>query len=232
MGDMIWMSVAALLTLAIFTFLYKDNPIYKFAEHLLVGTSAGYYLVIYYYNSVKPNMIDEIVQNNNFIPIIPAIIGILVLFRLSRKYGWVSRYSIGFYMGTGIGLSLPVVIQASIFEQLRGTIVDSSSPQTPPVFNIQAFKMFFTDPTWGGFVFAISGPLVIIGVLCTLSYFFFSREHKGFLGVTSKIGIWFLMIGFGASFGYTVMARVSLLIGRVDFLINDWVKGLIAMFGG
>ena len=33
---------AALLTLFIFSFLYKDNPFYKFAEHLFVGVSAGY----------------------------------------------------------------------------------------------------------------------------------------------------------------------------------------------
>jgi len=32
--------VAAFLTLSIFSFLYKDNPFYKFAEHLMVGVSA------------------------------------------------------------------------------------------------------------------------------------------------------------------------------------------------
>ena len=66
----------------------------------------------------------------------------------------------------------------------------------------------------------------MIGVVCTLIYFFFSREHKGLLGYTSRLGIIFIMIGFGASFGYTVMARVSLLIGRVQFLLGPWL-GLI-----
>jgi hypothetical protein len=57
----------------------------------------------------------------------------------------------------------------------------------------------------------------------TVAYFYFSREHKGFLGVLSRIGILFIMVAFGASFGYTVMARISLLIGRVDFLFADWL---------
>ena len=35
-------TVAALLTLSIFSFLYKDNPFYRFAEALLVGVSMGY----------------------------------------------------------------------------------------------------------------------------------------------------------------------------------------------
>ncbi len=56
-----------------------------------------------------------------------------------------------------------------------------------------------------------------------LIYFFFSLEHKGVIGGVSKIGVWFLMIAFGASFGFTVMARMSLLIGRIQFLIRDWL---------
>jgi hypothetical protein len=31
------------------------------------------------------------------------------------------------------------------------------------------------------------------------------------------------MVTFGASFGYTVMSRMSLLIGRIDFLLHDWL---------
>jgi hypothetical protein len=38
----IW--VAAFLTICIFSFLYEDNPFYKFAEHLFVGVSAGYFM--------------------------------------------------------------------------------------------------------------------------------------------------------------------------------------------
>jgi hypothetical protein len=38
------------------------------------------------------------------------------------------------------------------------------------------------------------------------------------------------MAGFGASFGYTVMARVSLLIGRIQFLTQDWWKAIGQLF--
>jgi hypothetical protein len=41
--------------------------------------------------------------------------------------------------------------------------------------------------------------------------------------VGARVGTWFLMVAFGASFGYTVMARVSLLISRVQFLLRDWL---------
>ena len=37
--------VATGLTLFIFSFLYKDNPLFKLAEHLYVGVSVGYTIV-------------------------------------------------------------------------------------------------------------------------------------------------------------------------------------------
>jgi hypothetical protein len=54
-------------------------------------------------------------------------------------------------------------------------------------------------------------------------YFFFSIEHKGLVGKTARVGIWFLMITFGASFGYTVMGRIALLAQRLEFLFGDWL---------
>jgi hypothetical protein len=60
-------------------------------------------------------------------------------------------------------------------------------------------------------------------VITTVVYFFFSREQKGGFKFVANIGIVYIMIGFGASFGYTVMARVSLLLGRLQFLLRDWL---------
>jgi hypothetical protein len=65
--------------------------------------------------------------------------------------------------------------------------------------------------------------IIVVGVISTLIYFYFSKPHTGVLGVTAKVGIWFIMVAFGAHFGFTVMGRVSLLIGRVQFLIEDWI---------
>jgi hypothetical protein len=50
--------IAALLTLFIFSFLYKDNPLYKFAEHLFVGVSAGYIVVQQFWQVLFPNLIE------------------------------------------------------------------------------------------------------------------------------------------------------------------------------
>ena len=64
----------------------------------------------------------------------------------------------------------------------------------------------------------------------SLIYFYFSKEHTGVLGVTARVGIWFIMVSFGAHFGYTVMARISLLIGRVYFLADQWLPSFSQLF--
>jgi hypothetical protein len=78
----------------------------------------------------------------------------------------------------------------------------------------------------------INLALIFIGTITVLLYFFFSKAHTGIYGQFVNVGKWFMMIGFGASFGLTVMARISLLIGRIQFLVNDVFLALKqALFG-
>ena len=200
-----WIWIGAILTLMIFSFLFKDNVLYKFGEHLFVGVANGYFIALYWHNSLKPNLFDELAAGH-FIYIIPLLLGLMYFARFIPKISWLVRIPIGFIIGWGAGISIPAYFQAEILRQIEGTIVTPES---------------FINPLNG-----IWALIIFIGVVCTLIYFFFSKEHKGILGHTSRLGIIFIMIGFGASFGYTVMARVSLLIGRIQFLLGPWL-GLI-----
>ena len=189
----------------IFSFLFKDNPFYKFAEHLFVGVANGYYIALYWHNTLRPNLFEQLAQGN-ILYIIPLLLGLMYFTRFIPKIGWIVRIPIGFMIGWGAGISIPAYFQADLLKQIQGTIVTPAN---------------FTNPFQG-----IWAVVIFIGVICTLVYFFFSTEHKGILKPTARIGIIFIMIGFGASFGYTVMARVSLLIGRIQFLLGPWL-GLI-----
>lgn len=212
----IW--IAALLTLCILSFLYKDNPFYKFAEHLFVGVSAAYWAVYYYFNILYPNLIQPLFGRGQLLLIIPLALGIMMIMRLFPKVGWVSRWPLAFIVGSYSGYNLITYLQSNALEQVRATLV--------PFIQIESWKNLFTNPGVMTFLDAIAIPVVVVGVISGVIYFFFSKEHKGVFGGVARIGVWFLMIAFGASFGYTVMARISLLIGRVYFLLHDWL-GLI-----
>jgi hypothetical protein len=206
LGSMLWNGLAAFLTLCIFSILYKDNPFYKLAEHLVVGVSAGYFAIILYYNSFIPKVWVPVVQEHKFIYLVPTLLGVLMWTRFSRKRSWISRYPIAAYMGIGMGVAIPLTMQAFIIVPLHATMQ----------------PMGFTSLS------LFNNLLVAVGVLCALIYFFFSKEHTGAFGGAATIGIWILMIGFGAGFGLTVMGRVSLLIERFTFL-KDYFQQLVGL---
>ena len=198
-----------MLTLCIYSFLYKDNIIYKFAEHLLVGMAAGYGVAITFWQVIIPNLIDplfnpEPYKSPDLWLILPFVFGLMLLTRFNSQIAWLSRWPLSFIIGTSSGVALIGIAQGDLVNQIHATATMSLDPS-------------------GRVIVAINSLLILIGVISTLIYFFFSKEHKGVLGFTAKIGIWFLMVSFGASFGYTVMARISLLIGRMQFLLGDWL---------
>ncbi|MEN3044832.1 MAG: hypothetical protein ABDH37_06440 [Candidatus Hydrothermales bacterium] len=220
-----WVWISAFLTLAIFSFLFKDNPVYKFAEHLFVGVSAGYYASIYWHNAILRFIVKplsekfsifyyKIIWPEAFVNIstvsaffsfimylVPLSFGLLFFSLLFPRYSWLIRYPIAFLMGIGSGLSLYPTFKARIFDQVKDTFL----------------------PQFSQTVYFLNSLIIFIGTFTVLSYFFFSKEHKGPLKAFAKVGIIFIMIGFGAAFGYTVMARISLLIGRIYFLIHDFI---------
>lgn len=209
--------VGAALTLCVFSFLYKDNPFYKFAEHLFVGVSAGYYIALNYWTVVWPNLLVPLGVAFRGQPggplaasqgdyraflVIPGILGVLLFTRLFGRIGWLSRWSLAVIIGVYAGLKTTGFAQGDFVAQVQASL----------------------QPLWTGNLYNDFGAILFtIGLISSLLFFFFSREHKGALGVVSRVGMGFLMVSFGAAYGYTVMSRISLLIGRFQFLIQDWL---------
>jgi hypothetical protein len=207
--------IAALLTICILSFLYKDNPVYKFAEHLFVGISAAYWAALSWHNILIPNLYQPLFREGQILFIIPLLLGIMMILRLVPRVAWVSRWPLAFIVGTYSGYYFITYLQTNAMEQVRATLVS--------FIELAKWQVFFSQPGLITFLNAIAVPVMVVGVITGIIYFFFSREHKGVFGGLAKVGVWFLMIAFGASFGYTVMARISLLIGRMYFLLRTWL---------
>lgn len=227
--------IAAFLTLAIFSFLYRDNPIYKVAESLLVGVSAAYWMVNGFWTTLVPNLFAKIApdlvrayaipglgvsehpQQDMVLAFVPLTLGFMLLWRLAPKGGWISVWPLAFIIGTTAGLKLVASIEADLIAQAAATMKP-----------LVAYAS--TTDSSGNAVRAVSvwssiGSIVgIVGVLSVLVYFFFSIEHKGLTGKAARVGIWFLMITFGSAFGLTVMGRITLLAQRLEFLFYDWLN--------
>ena len=231
--------IAAFLTLAIFSYLYKDNPFYKVAEHLFVGISTGYWTSMFFWTQIQPNLFGRLwpasEYNSDFLwyklynllgvfnsvfpdggidkghhmellYLLPFALGIMMLLSVSSKLSWMARWGIAYTVGMAAGLRAYGFLNSNVLGQIKGS----------------AFQIFNSDLPF----FALAGEsifnnfIILIGTITGLMYFYFSREHTGNFGKLSKLGIYFLMISFGASFGFAVMGRISLLIGRFVDLIS------------
>lgn len=214
--------LAALFTLCILSFLYGDNPLYKLAEAVFVGVSAAYWMVVGFWTGIVQNLFSKLApdlirssllpglpesQEQELIYLFPLLLSVLMLMRLSPVGGWISRWALAFFIGATAGIRLLGYLQSDFLRQVQSTILPLV------VVGAQGFD----------FAASVQNLTIVVGVLSCLTYFFFSIEHKGMVGGVSRLGIWFLMITFGAGFGYTVMGRIALMAQRLEFLADDWL---------
>lgn len=222
------LTIAAFLTLCVFSFLYKDNPFYKLAEHLFVGVSAAYWMVLAFWNTIVASLIPRlsnslaaafqvtpIIDPLNMLYWVPVALGIMLLLRLSSNLGWLSRWTVGFTVGITSGLYFTSALRSNVMEQISASFLPLGFPAGAPGGLSLAVG--------SGLVIMLTNWLIVVGVITALIFFYFSKEHKGWFGGAAKIGTWVLMLTFGASFGYTVMGRISLLVGRISFLFRDFL---------
>ncbi|MFQ5608394.1 MAG: hypothetical protein ACE5GA_10635, partial [Candidatus Zixiibacteriota bacterium] len=115
-------TLTALLTLAVFSFLYGDNPIYKFAERLLVGLAIGYSLVIAWTSAIMDRVYTPLFSEGSWWTVIPLFLGLLMFSRFSRRYSWLSGIPLAAMIGAGAGAALPAMLEARILKQVSSTV--------------------------------------------------------------------------------------------------------------
>lgn len=268
-----WLGI--FLTFCILSFLYKDNPFYKFAEHLFIGVSIGYIIIEQYFSTLHPFLVEKL-SAGVWLAIVPLLLCLMMFTKaVSKRLAWVSRFPLAFFVALYAGFAIKTV-QADLGAQMKLSMQDldaekvniNTAPEdqlsqlpgiTPPVarqiverraqapfHKVDDIGQLDLTPAQREQLQAERGPLIgldakaaasdgekdlfrifsqvllLLGLLASLVYFYFSIEQKGAVGKVARFGVWILMIGFGASFGYTVQGRLSLAIGRaMDVLGKD-----------
>ncbi len=213
--------IGALLTLMVFSFLWRDNPFYKLAEHLFVGASAAYIMVLGFWTTLWPNAVVRLVPaaarlteqdpppgGADGTAALPILLGLLLLCRLHPRLARLSRWPTAFAIGTSAGYNLIRYLRSDFLTQIQSGI-------TPSLIVLEGGRF---QP--GA---SLSNTLLLVGTLCGLLHFTYTRELKGWGARCARVGILFMMVTFGTTFGYTVMARISLLVSRLRFLLGDWL---------
>lgn len=206
-SDFIWVWMATLLTIMVYSYLLGDNPLYRLAEHIFIGSSVAYAVVVVIHGVLGPLLVKPLTSGEageQLLAGVPLVLGLLLWTKLKTSWAWLGNFSVAFLIGVGAALAIGGALFGSILPQVQATVnaIDLSGLG--------------------------NGLIIVIGTLSTLLYFNFSAGAQGglsgigagFVRAWARFGRWFIMIAFGAIFANTVMARISLLIGRVQFLLD------------
>lgn len=281
--DVVGFWLGIFLTFCILSFLYKDNPFYKLAEHLFIGVSVGYLCIQQYNDNLEPKLVDAMSTLHGLELAVRMIAVLLVALMfvkaISKRWAWLGRFPLAFVVAFYAGLQINAVVVAELGQQIQFAAQDVDSKKVdvntadaatltalPGGSPLVAEKLIaeraqapFTSlddvvarpsltPGERADLEAARGPLVGLdakasvrpgernwfgvlsnllllgGLLSALVYFYFSIAHTGVIGRASRLGVWVLMIGFGASFGLTVQGRLALAIGRAYDVLGRTVS--------
>ncbi|HCW50760.1 MAG TPA: hypothetical protein DGR79_01635 [Clostridiales bacterium] len=186
----------AICILAVYTYLYKDNPIWRLAETVYLALATTYWFVFYFFTYIQPAIVDKAIGEGEWHYFIAVILGLMIFFRYIPSVAWLARYPMSFWVGYGTGYILS-------FE--------------PAVWLTQITSTFLA-------LNSLQNILIFIGVLSTLTYFFFTvAKENPVVGGVAEVGKWYIMIALGSAFGNTVLYRWNLFVARANTLLFDWL---------
>jgi hypothetical protein len=144
----------AITTIAVLSFLIRDNPLFRIAENMAIGITTGnafvYALQLIQNSGLTPLMAGD------YTLIVPIILGI-ALFLTFTKMPWGARYPTAFLAGTGTGIVIRGSIDGQFWGQIKGIAgsVDLTSPMG-----------------------MVSSIVLVAGSIGAVSYFIYTREHN------------------------------------------------------
>jgi hypothetical protein len=215
--------VGGVATLAIFSFLIKENGFYRFFEHIFIGIAAGLAPVLALRDFLWPQVIDPMLGANithfpdgtlseryqplYLLYLLPMAFGLLYYFIYSRRHSWLAKLVIGFTLGASGALAI-----RGFFAEVIPQIISSCKP-----------LVVLTGAGVVDLLASFNNVLFVGILLVVLNYFLFTvgRERA----ISNSLVSWgrpLLMVCFGAFFGSTVMARLALLVERVQFIVREW----------
>jgi len=217
--EFIWTIAAFVLTLMVLSYLIGDNLLFRLAAYVFVGVAAGLVAVMVIYQVILPRMVWPLIYGTNeerLLALVPAVLGVFLLFKLSRRLGRLGNAPMAYIAGAGAA----IIIGGAVY----GTIIGQGSA---------AVNTLQFAPGSGYLGRLGEGVIILLGTLTSLAYFHFSTRagvtqpgrRSGVMQAVSGVGQVFISITLGAVYAGVLLAALSALVERILFLIQT-VGGL------
>lgn len=206
MADLFPIWITVFFTLAIYTFLYRENLWFRLATAIYLGLATGYSITVdlkYLRDQWSGMWTSSGLMMTLFA--FAILVGLLWYFRFSKKYFYLYRWPLAIIVGTGIGMAMRTIIFAQFLTQIQGQV---------------GLPLYVAGNALG----SLNNILIAVMVPCVLLYFWFTgigaRREGVAMRTIDTIARYTMMAGFGSAFGYTVLTRYSLFIGRCQYLLG------------
>ena len=191
----VWLSV--IFFFFVYSFVIKDNKLFRFAEVTSIGTAAGI-LTATAFNNIQKLGIEPLLNQGKVLMLVPLLAGLLLFARLNKSIAYLSRIPLAIMIGSGLGVGLMPTLAAQVIGQIGGLMTVPSTP-----------------------LGVIDQIIVVVGVVSTLLLFSYTIEHKGSVGAVTKIGTAILMFSLGVTYGVGITSRSTYLIDRLQKLFFE-----------
>lgn len=133
--DIVGYWVGIFITFCCLSFLYKDNPFYKLVEHLFIGVSVGYLIVLQYGDNIEPKVVDAIFGGGVHgvwlaLRAIALVLVVMMFIKvLQPRWAWLGRYPLAFVVAFYAGLQVNAVAQSELGEQIKFSASSIDAPK-------------------------------------------------------------------------------------------------------
>lgn len=212
MSDFIGLIVGFVLSIFIYSYLVGDNPLYRLAVHLLVGTSAAYAGIIVIRQVLLPVYI-QIQQDpgnpNNLLWFVPLFLALLLLLKRLPTIGWLGNITVALLVGVGAATALVGVITGTLWPQVTAV----SSPNV---------------------LFPSQSIVIAVLTACVLLAFQFTGKpdqnghwtQPTWRKTLATVGRIMITITFGVLFAAVLNTSIILLSDRFGFFLNEFLQRL------
>lgn len=220
--------ISMVLTLMVFSYILGDNPLFKLAEHIFVGVSVAYAIIVAWHLVIVPFFTADGtgIEGSLLMKLPAALLCLLLIFKVRPTTSPVANafgsITLAFLIGLGAALAIEGALFGTLFPQVAVTAGIDLRPST--AYQNAPYDLFFLHNDF------LSNVVVILGTIGTLFYFTFAQRPQGplagfrerFVNFWAGIGRLIILITLGALFTNTVSARVALLLSRVQFLADGF----------
>jgi hypothetical protein len=194
----------------VLSYLIGDNPAFRVAVFIFIGVSAGYAAAVAWHQVLYLRLIVPLLSGS-LLTIIPLVLGLLLLLKLSPRTARLGTPSMAFLVGVGAAVAVGGAVMGTLFPQTRASI---------NALNLSGAGQYWLEHL-------SEGVVMLVGTLTTLVYFHYgakatdSGPQRGKLvSLLSWVGQVFIAITFGVLFAGVFVAAMTALIERLNFIIT------------